>query len=76
MTTKSELTDTQVKYLEFIARYIKENGYAPTLRDFLEGFNYTSTNGVQEMLDRLQQLGYIKRDPNKARTLVITKEWK
>ena len=50
----------------FIRDYIKENGFAPTLREIGKEC-YLSRGAVIRHLDLLEAKGAIERDPGKAR---------
>ncbi|WP_182101729.1 LexA family protein [Niallia taxi] len=54
-----------------IKKNIEVNGYPPTVREIADEVGLSSTSTVHGHLDRLEREGYIKRDPNKPRTILI-----
>ena len=59
------------RVLAFIKEEIERNGYAPTVREICAGVGLKSTSTVQSHLNRLEELGIIRRNPAKPRALVI-----
>lgn len=66
---KIELTEKQHNFLSFLARYIQEKGYPPTIRETLYHLKLASTNSVKKYLDILERKGYIRRIPNSPRAI-------
>ncbi len=62
MADHPSLTSKQQKILDFIGRYIQQNGYPPAIRDIGDHFGIVSPNGVMCHLKALQKKGYIQRD--------------
>lgn len=54
-----------------IKKNIEDHGYPPTVREIADKVGLSSTSTVHGHLDRLEKEGYIKRDPNKPRTILI-----
>jgi DNA-binding MarR family transcriptional regulator len=71
-------TRQQGQFLAFIREYVMKNssGIAPSHADFQRFFNLTPPS-VNSMLIRLEQRGFIRRKPGKARAieLVINPDW-
>ena len=71
-------TRQQGQFLAFIREYTLRNsaGVAPSHADFQRYFNLTPPS-VNSMLIRLEQRGFIRREPSKARAieLVINPDW-
>ena len=65
------LGDSQRRILEFIKAEIVSNGYPPSVREICSGVGLHSTSTVHAHLSRLEQLGYIRRDPAKPRALEV-----
>ncbi len=65
-------TRQQGQFLAFIAEYMKRNyaGVAPRHADFQRFFNLTPPS-VNSMLIRLEQRGFIRRVPGKARAIEL-----
>ena len=55
------LTEKQRKILEYIEKFIKLNGYPPSIRDICKDFNISSPRGVAKHLESLEKKGYIER---------------
>ncbi len=64
------LTPTQHRVLEMVAAFIQENGYPPSTRELAQQLGVKAPS-VHEQLRRLEQKGYIRRDPLKARSIEI-----
>jgi repressor LexA len=64
------LTPKQQSFLQFIKKFLKQNGYAPTLQDMAEHFRLSSLGTVQQYLEALEEKGYIERS-SKARGLKV-----
>ena len=61
-----------MQVLEIIRTYIKERGFAPSIRDIQKLGAIPSTSIVRRYLDRLEDSGYIERTPDTARSIVLT----
>lgn len=59
--------------LVFIAAYIEEHGYPPSLLDIMEATDLSSKSHVRLYLLYLKEHGLITWQPRKARTLRILK---
>ncbi len=68
---KAKLTKKQHNFLSFLTKYIRENGYPPTIREMLYHLKLASTNSVKKYLDILERKGYIKRVPNSPRAIEV-----
>ena len=71
---KAKLTKKQHNFLSFLTKYIRENGYPPTIREMLYHLKLASTNSVKKYLDILERKGYIKRVPNSPRAIEVCVE--
>jgi repressor LexA len=67
---RKNLTIKQQKILDFIVKYLKDNGYPPTVRDIAGEFKMSSKGAYDHML-AIEKKGYIKRDPTKPRAIEI-----
>lgn len=67
--TNHDLTEYQLEALVFIARFIEQHRYAPSVREILSGTSYQSISAVKATLDKLEREGWIGRAPNVARGL-------
>lgn len=68
-----ELSTRQKQILRYITKEIKENGYAPSVREIGKAVGLSSTATVHCYLKKLEELGYIKKENQKGRTLRILK---
>lgn len=66
------LTKRQKEILEFIEKFIDENGYSPSFREIAYYFEFSSTGTVAEYLNILEEKGYLTRDAISARSLQLT----
>ncbi len=60
--------------LEYIETSMTNRGFPPSVREIGEAVGLTSPSTVHSHLRRLQELGYIERDPSKPRALNVTFE--
>ena len=66
------LTRRQRAILEAIRSSIEERGYPPSVREIADGVGLTSSSSVAYQLTTLEKLGYLRRDPNRPRALVVS----
>jgi len=64
-------SDTRQRILNFIREFLREQNYAPTVREIQRGCNISSTAVVQHHLKVLQRQGYIHRQPELARNIQL-----
>ena len=65
------LTPHQQEILTFLAAFIAENGYAPSLEEIGRRFGLSSLGTVCKHLMNLQAKGFIKRSYGYARSIEI-----
>jgi repressor LexA len=65
------LSERQVRMLEFIGAYLKEHSYPPTIREIGKAVGIPSTSVVKYNLERLQEKGYIERSGEVSRGLKL-----
>ena len=68
---KEKLSAKQTEILEYIKQSILSRGYPPSVREICEAVGLSSTSSVHSQLNKLENKGYIRRDPTKPRTLEI-----
>ena len=68
-----KLTKKQKILYDEIKKFIKENGYAPTIREINVITNIRSTSTTFSKLIQLKKKGYITYIENKSRTIKILK---
>jgi len=67
----SGLTTRQRAILEMIRATVDERGYPPSVREIGQGVGLTSSSSVAHQLVALERMGYLRRDPNRPRALVV-----
>ena len=68
----SKRTEMQKKIYDFILESIKENGYAPSVREIGNAVGLKSPSTVHYHLENLAELGYIEKGAFKGRAIVPT----
>ena len=71
MIAMEELTEKQKEILEFIKKTMFKKGVSPTFREIMQFFGFKSIKTVQDHIKALKRKGYIKKDPNKSRSIVL-----
>lgn len=67
-----DLSDRQSAVLDFIKSEIASKGYPPAVREICKAVGVSSTSTVHSHLNKLEKLGYIRRDPTKPRAILVT----
>ncbi|MEX6218341.1 transcriptional repressor LexA [Mammaliicoccus sciuri] len=67
-----ELTKRQSEIYQFIKHIVQTKGYPPSVREIGFAVGLASSSTVHGHLSRLEEKGYIKRDPTKPRAIEIT----
>lgn len=70
----NKLSKRQAEILSFIKDEVKIKGYPPSVREIAEAVGLASSSTVHGHLERLEQKGYIRRDPTKPRAIEILGE--
>lgn len=65
------LTKKQKQTLDYIAKYIKENDFAPSLEEIKRHFRLSSVSTVHEHVEALREKGYLKKIENQPRSIEI-----
>src|SRR3990167_3517963 len=65
------LTKRQRQILEFLERFIKAHGFAPSLMEIGEAFGFSSLATTHAHLSHLQEKGYIFRAWNRGRSIEL-----
>ncbi|MDU2066390.1 MAG: transcriptional repressor LexA [Sporomusaceae bacterium] len=68
------LTNRQKLILSYIRKSVREKGYPPSVREIGEAVGLSSSSTVHSHLIKLQELGFIRRDPTKPRALELTED--
>ena len=69
-----ELTKRQSEIYDYIKHVVQTKGYPPSVREIGEAVGLASSSTVHGHLSRLEEKGYIKRDPTKPRAIEIVSE--
>ncbi|MDO4585657.1 MAG: hypothetical protein Q4D62_16370 [Planctomycetia bacterium] len=70
-TSKLPLTARQREALEFIRRCVRKRGYEPTVREIGDQMGINSPNGVVGHLVALERKGFIHREANLSRSIML-----
>ncbi len=74
--TRPNLTEQQTVLLSFVATYIKEHGYPPSVRECCAATRLRATSSVHHQLWQLQLKGYITRTPTISRGITLHTDMK
>jgi repressor LexA len=67
------LTKKQLDLLEFIDRRLKRDGVPPSFDEMKEALDLRSKSGIHRLITALEERGFIRRLPHRARALEIVK---
>jgi repressor LexA len=67
------LTAKQRELLVFIDERLKESGVSPSFDEMREALDLKSKSGVHRLISALEERGFIRRLPNRARALEVLK---
>jgi repressor LexA len=67
-----ELTTEQYRVVSYIQTYRLQNGFPPTVREIATALGYKSPNNVRQHLRLIEQKGFIRLLPGKARGIEIS----
>ena len=67
------LTQRQHQLLRFIQRYLQENGVPPSFEEMRDALKLKSKSGIHRLITGLEERGYIRRLPYRARALEVTR---
>ena len=67
------LTAKQHELLLFIHRRLEESGISPSFEEMKEALDLKSKSGVHRLISALEERGFIRRLPNRARALEVVK---
>lgn len=71
---KKEMTKLQEQIFEYLKEFILENDYPPSIREIAKVMGLNSPSSAQFQLNKLIEMGYISRDPNSPRSIMINDE--
>jgi repressor LexA len=67
------LTKRQRELLVFLTTHVGETGVVPAYQEMADAVGLASKAGIHRMVLALEERGYIKRIPNRARAIEITR---
>ncbi len=69
-----KLTEKEKTLYNFITRTVKEEGFAPSVRDISCALGWKSTSTVHAYLEKLEEKGLIRKESGKSRALKVSKD--
>src|SRR5690554_3259041 len=72
MAKRGRKGEKQHEILAFIHEEVSDRGYPPTVREICNATGLASTSTVHGHLSRLEENGFILRDPSKPRAIEVT----
>mgnify|MGYP000326335806 CR=1 FL=1 len=67
------LTKTQKNLLLFINKKLRASGVSPSYEEMKDSLNLKSKSGIHRLISALEERGFIRRLPHKARALEVIK---
>lgn len=67
-----KLKPREQKILDFMKKELGKKGYPPTVREICAALGIKSTSTVHKDIERIEQKGWLKKDPAKPRALMLT----
>jgi len=68
------LTAKQHELIQFIQRRLEETGISPSFEEMKEALDLKSKSGVHRLISALEERGFIRRLPNRARALEVIRQ--
>lgn len=68
------LTRKQHELLQFIQLRLEESGISPSFEEMKEALDLKSKSGVHRLISALEERGFIRRLPNRARALEVLRQ--
>ena len=68
-----ELSKMQQRIYDYLADFIREQGYAPSVREIGEAVGLKSPSTVHFHLKHLEEAGYIEKGAGKGRAIALTR---
>jgi repressor LexA len=65
------LTKRQRQVYDFIAGFVKDNGYSPSFEEIGEGLDLSSLATVHKHITNLEKKGLLRRDYNRSRSIDV-----
>lgn len=67
------LTRKQLELLQYISTYIQDTGLSPSFDEMKEALDLKSKSGIHRLITALEERGFLRRLPHRARALEILK---
>ena len=67
------LTKKQNELLIYINQNLRETGVAPSYEEMREALDLRSKSGIHRLINALEERGFIRRLPHRARAIEVTK---
>ena len=67
------LTKKQLELLTFLQNHLKKNDVPPSFDEMRDALNLKSKSGIHRLVSALEERGFIRRLPNRARAIEIIK---
>src|ERR1700737_2952632 len=67
------LTQKQFELLRFIHEHLKEKSVPPSFDEMKDALNLRSKSGIHRLITALEERGFIRRLPNRARAIEVIK---
>ena len=67
------LTQKQLELLTFLKNHLKKNDVPPSFDEMKDALNLKSKSGIHRLVSALEERGFIRRLPNRARAIEIIK---
>src|SRR6187402_1284709 len=67
------LTAKQHELLLYIQRKLEEGGVSPSFEEMKDALDLRSKSGIHRLISALEERGFIRRLPNRARALEVLK---
>ncbi|MEO0591245.1 MAG: repressor LexA, partial [Pseudomonadota bacterium] len=68
------LTAKQHELIRFIQQRLEETGVSPSFEEMKEALDLKSKSGVHRLISALEERGFIRRLPNRARALEVIRQ--
>ena len=68
------LTAKQRELLQFITVRLEDSGISPSFEEMKEALDLKSKSGVHRLISALEERGFIRRLPNRARALEVIRQ--
>lgn len=70
----NKISTKQMEVYEFLKQHVNKKGYPPSIREICAAVGLKSTSTVHAHLKKLEEKGYIRKDPSKPRAIEIIED--